>query len=424
MAGASTSVGGREARGGTGGRSAVAGAPSHGGSAGKSEAGGTTSRGGAGGKSESGGAPSESGAPGDGGMAGEVTLPPATGTPGKWENVTSPDMDPALFTGSSGFGVGNIVQDPHRPTDMYVGGYGSLWKSVDYGLTWAEVPSSTKPGSEPLGHVLAIGGDAGKTVLWLANGIGAQKVYRSTNGGLDFVLTGTLSGGPDAALYSIVVDPTDPKHLISGFHEQDGLAESTDSGDTWTYAGTTGWPSGGVSWFPFFIDMGDAAKTRTTWLAIAQNGASVVMTSDGGKTWSIPDGISGLQHPHGNSSLYQDGETLFIAGTGGPTGDGVYRSTDRGQSWTRVGTQPQGIVWGSSKNVYAMWGWACASCTWGGPTQSQVAPQPGTDWSNASTDATNGLNWGPNSVAVTSDGSHAIFVGSMWASGLWRYVEP
>jgi len=32
--------------------------------------------------------------------------------------------------------------------------------------------------------------------------------------------------------------------------------------------------------------------------------------------------------------------------------------------------------------------------------------------------------WGPNSVAVTSDGTHSVFVGSMWATGLWRYVEP
>ena len=357
------------------------------------------------------------------GVAGEVSIPPATGAPGKWENVTSPDMDPALFTGSSGFGVGNIVQHPHRPTDMFVGGYGSLWKSADYGFTWAEVPSNPKPEYEPLGHVLAVGGDARTTILWLANGSGGQKVYRSMNGGLDFTLTGALTGGPDAALYSIVVDPRDSTHLISGFHEQDGLAESTDSGDTWHYVGATGWPSGGVSWFPFFIDTGDAATTRKTWLAIAQNGGSVTITTDAGASWVTPDAIAGVQHPHGNSSLYQHGDTLFIAGIQG-AGDGIYRSTDLGQTWTRVSTQGEGIVWGSEKSLYAMWGWACASCTWESPTQSIVAPQPGTDWSNAPVEATNGLNWGPNSVAVTSDGTHAIFVGSMWSSGLWRYVEP
>ena len=31
---------------------------------------------------------------------------------------------------------------------------------------------------------------------------------------------------------------------------------------------------------------------------------------------------------------------------------------------------------------------------------------------------------GPNSMVVTNDGSHSIFVGTMWAEGIWRYVEP
>jgi hypothetical protein len=276
------------------------------------------------------------------GSSGTSAHPPATGAVGKWENVTSPDMDPSLFTGPSGFGVGNIVQDPQRPTDMYAGGYGSLWKSVDYGFTWTEVPSNPVPAYEPLGHVLAIGGDSKTTTLWLANGSGGQKVYRSTDLGLTFTLTGTLSGGPDAALYSIIVDPNDATHLLSGFHEQDGMAESTDGGDTWQYTGTSGWPSGGISWFPFFVATGDAAKTRKTWLAIAQNGGSVVMTSDSGATWSIPNGISGLGHAHGNASLYQNGSTLFISGTGGDAGDGVYRSTDLGQNWERVNMQAMG----------------------------------------------------------------------------------
>src|SRR5262245_31849696 len=62
---------------------------------------------------------SGSGGKANGGTGGAIDLPPATGEPGVWEDVTSPDMDPALFTGNSGFGVGNIVTDPAHPTDMY-----------------------------------------------------------------------------------------------------------------------------------------------------------------------------------------------------------------------------------------------------------------------------------------------------------------
>jgi hypothetical protein len=392
----------------------------------------STPAGGAGASGDS-GATSAGGAPAAGsagasgtssaGSGGAVVLPPATGTPGVWEKVTPATADPALFTGASGFGMGNIVTDPARPTDLYVGGYGSIWKSTDYGLTWYKLNSNPNPPYLPLGHVLAVAGTTPAT-LWMANVIGAQHVFRSKDGGLTFNLTGDVPELPDAgSLYSIVVDPNDSTHLITGLHEQDKVLESTDSGDTWKLVSGTGWPSGGISWFPYFIDTGTPATTSKTWFAIAQDGASAVMTSDGGKTWAIPKGIEQLKHPHGDTGLYQNGNTLFVAGVGAMTGDGVYRSTDLGVNWTRVTQGSGGVVWGSPKNLYVMWGWACASCGVkdGGP-QYQTAPYPGDTWAMGT--VPDGLTWGPNSVAATTDGKHNIFVGSMWATGLWRYVEP
>jgi photosystem II stability/assembly factor-like uncharacterized protein len=349
-----------------------------------------------------------------------VARPPALGTPGAWEDVTSKDMDPELF--SDGFGIGNIVTDPARPTDLYAGGYGSIWKSTDYGLTWKQLDSKPNPPSLALGHVLAVAGTTPAT-LWMANIIGEKHVFKSTDGGLTFTLTGTIAEQPDAAsLYSIVVDPNDATHLLSGLHEQDKVLESSDGGETWKFVSGAGWPSGGKSWFPYFVDVGDAAKNRKTWFAIGQDGGSAVMTTDGGATWTKPTGLEGLQHPHGGTGFYQDTTALFVAGVGG-AGDGVYRSTDLGKSWTRVAMGSGGVVWGTPKNLYVMWGWACAGCgiDEGGP-QYQTAPQPGTTWSKGTVPAA--LDWGPNSVAVTSDGTHSIIVGSMWATGLWRYVEP
>ncbi len=383
--------------------------------------------GGAGNNTAGGAGNGESGAS-TGGAAGAPTAgaagapPPAQGTPGVWEEVTSPEMDPKLFTGGN-FGIGNVVTDPARPTDLYVGGYGSLWKSTDYGLKWSKVDSNPAPPSLALGHVVAVAGTTPATV-WMASFSGAEHVYKSTDGGLTFKLTGTIAEAPGAAsLYSIVVDPNDSTHLITGLHEEDKVLESTDGGESWKFVSGNGWVSGGKSWFPFFIDTGDAAKTRLTWFAIAQDGASASMTSDGGKTWVKPKGIEGLTHPHGVAGLLQLGKTLFVTGISGTAGDGIFRSTDLGANWSKLTDGRGAVVWGSDKVLYEMWGWACGGCGLkdGGP-EYRTAPQPGDTWAKGT--VPDALDWGPNSVATTSDGTHKIYVGSMWATGLWRYVEP
>ncbi len=338
----------------------------------------------------------------------------AAGTcpPGMWIDVTPEGMAAAdLRPAKNAFGPGSIAADPARPSDLYVGGSKSgLWRSTDYGNSWTRINEQIP--DVPRGLVIAVAGTTPATI-WAA---GYNTIHKSVDGGLTFQQTPL-----PVSLYSLQVDPGDARHLISGLHEADGIVESTDGGASWRMVGGAGFPGGGVSWYPSFIDAGDPAGTRRTWFAIAQNGASAVITRDGGASWTIPAGLSGLQHPHGNSQIFQSGAALFVAGSGGP-GQGVYRSVDRGASFSRVddGKTPEAVVWGTSKNVYAMYAWACSNCDLG--TQFEVAPQPGTAWTRTSVPA--GLVMGPNSLVVTSDGVHNVFVGLMWDQGLWRYVEP
>jgi hypothetical protein len=350
---------------------------------------------------------------------GASPLPPdpcvaaATCPAGVWINVTPSDMPAAVLRPTANvFGPGTIVGDPARPSDLYVGGSSAgLWKSTDYGFTWTLI-NDTLP-DVPRGTVIAVAGTTPATI-WAA---GYNTIYKSTDGGATFTQTPLT-----VSLYSLKVDPYDGTHLVSGLHEADGIVESIDGGATWQLLGGAGFPTGGISWYPYFIDTGSAATTRKTWFALAQNGASAVMTSDGGASWTIPNGLTGLQHPHGNSQLYQNGATLFVAGLSGPEGQGVYRSTDAGASFMRVdsGQTPEALVWGTPKNVYAMYAWACAGCDLG--TQFEIAPQPGTDWATAT--VPDELVIGPNSMVVTNDGTNSVFVGLMWDQGLWRYVEP
>ena len=333
--------------------------------------------------------------------------------PGVWVNVTPAAMPASVLRPTANiFGPGSIVGDPARPSDMYVGGSSAgLWKSSDYGYTWTLL-NSTLP-DVPRGVTIAVAGTTPPTV-WAA---GYNTVYKSIDGGSTFKVTG---GSLSQSLYSLKVDPYDNTHLISGLHEVDGLMESIDGGDTWKTVGGAGWPSGGVSWYPYFVDTGSAATTRRTWLAIAQNGGGAVMTSDQGAHWNVPNGLTGLEHPHGNSQMYQTGSTLFVAGINGP-GQGVYRSTDLGANWSRVdrGMTPEAVVWGTPKNVYAMYAWACSNCNLG--TDFETAPQPGSAW--AAVTVPSDLVIGPNSVVVSYDGAHYVFVAVMWDQGIWRYVE-
>ena len=345
-------------------------------------------------------------------------LPPdpciAAGTcpPGVWINVTPPGMAGVLRPNADEYGPGSIAGDPARPSDVYVGGSSAgLWKSSDYGNSWALI-NDTLP-DVPRGAVIAVAGTTPATI-WAA---GYNTIFKSVDGGQTFTETEL-----DVSLYSLNVDPNDATHLISGLHEADGIVESTDAGATWKLVGGAGFPAGGVSWYPYFIDTGNAASTRRTWFAIAQNGASAIMTKDQGATWSIPPGVAGLQHPHGNAQIFQSGQTLFAAGLEGPDGQGVYRSTDLGASWSRAdsGQRPEAVVWGTAKNVYAMYAWACSNCDLG--TNFEIAPQPGTDWAPVAVPTE--LEIGPNGVVTTSDGTRNIFVGLMWDQGLWRYIEP
>jgi hypothetical protein len=326
-----------------------------------------------------------------------------------WVNVTPKGITiPAS-------GLRSVVPDPSRPSDLYLGsGEAGIWKSTDYGNRWAMINMGF--GYIPQGLCIAVLPTQPSTIL-VASSCGCGKIHKSTDGGATFRTTG---GGVKSDFYSFAVDPYDGNHVISGFHEANGIAESSDAGETWHLAGSDGFPTGGISWYPTFIDTGDAKTTRQTWIAIAQNGGSPTITHDGGTTWTVPAGIQGLQHPHGNAQIFQRGGTLFVPGVSGP-GQGVYRSTDWGATFTRVSpSAPAAIVWGTPNHVYSMYAWSCFGCAI--DPHFMVGSATGDDWTRPP--VPQAMTMGADHVVVTSDGSHHIFVAAMRNSGLWRFVEP
>lgn len=372
-------------------------------------AGGAASTAGTGAAESGGTANSASGAAGTVGQP----LPPdpclASGTcpPNTWIRVTPNGIQiPAE-------GLRSIVADPKTPSDLYMGaGAAGIWKSTDYGNTWAMINQGF--GYIPQGLCIAVLPSEPRTLL-VADSCACGRVHKSTDGGASFT---TVGGNLPSDLYSLVVDPYNPSHIISGFHEASGIAESTDAGDTWHVVDGTGLPTGGVSWFPSFIDTGVAGTTAGTWIAIAQNAGSPAMTHDGGKSWTVPTGLDGVVHPHGEAQIFQSDKDIFIAGSG--HGDGVFVSHDSGMSFTLAsGTGPAAIVWGTPNHVYSAFAWSCFNCTI--DPNFQVGSKHGDTWSRPGVPKE--MLMGADHVAVTNDGNHYIFVAAMRNSGIWRYVE-
>jgi hypothetical protein len=366
------------------------------------------------GTADSGGSRTADG-PGAGPADVRVVPPPAdpctaSGTcpPNTWVNVTPKDITIPME------GLRSVVSDPLHPSQLFMGaGAAGIWKSTDYGNSWMMIHKGF--GYVAQGLCIAVLPTEPSTVL-IAAACGCGKVHKSTDGGATFRMT---AGGLPGDLYSFAADPYDGKHLLSGFHERDLIAESTDAGETWHVVGTTGFPSGGVSWYPYFIDTGVADTTSKTWLAMAQNGGSPVITRDGAAHWTIPAGLAGLRHPHGNAQIFQRGQTIFVGGEGGP-GDGVYRSSDLGATFTRVTTATRSaVVWGTATHVYSMYAWSCFGCTI--DPNFMVGSATGEAWASPGVPST--MLMGADHVAVTSDGSHHIFVAATRNAGLWRYVE-
>jgi hypothetical protein len=209
-------------------------------------------------------------------------------------------------------------------------------------------------------------------------------------------------------------------------HEMDYLVESVDGGQTWTNVNlASGMLENGGTGAIFFINTGDAAGSRGTWLWMAQGNGGTYgtwRTSNNGGTWVQVDKN---EHPHGASQIYQpdNNGVVFMAGLYSSLGWGVLRSTDYGQTWTHFGgTGDETVVIGTSKNLYSMFGYPIGIGGTNAPN-FEVAAQPGTGtWISPSVPA--GLNQGAAQFCVVNDGTHNVIVGAMWNNGLWRYVEP
>ena len=131
-------------------------------------------------------------------------------------------------------------------------------------------------------------------------------------------------------------DPVNPSIVYASTAAASGFAlcgmlRSTDGGDSWTNI------NGGFSSFTggnrdIYIDPATAGSAATTTVLVA-NGGGVLRTTNSGASWTIA--LTG--NAHSIVSLPNQPATLFtgiVSAT--PSLSGLYRSTDRGATWTQV----------------------------------------------------------------------------------------
>jgi len=358
-----------------------------------------------------------------------VSNPPPT-TFGTWTDVTPLGVD-LVSPLCSNFGAKTVQVDPAHPSNLYTSfDCQGIWKSTDYGTTWTG-PINTGTNATLVSDCsggLSVSPNSTASVPTIyqscirGNGVG---FWRSTDGGVNWTrIVVTPTSRQD--YYPPVVDPYDDKHLLMSGHEFDSIVESVDGGLNWSSASlASGMLQISLNPAIFFLNTGNSETTRKTWLWIGDQDAGATgtwRTVNGGAGWVQVD-----KNQHvGNTQIYQPDASgvVYITGTNSALGSGVLRSSDFGLTWNRVGpNKTQSVVVGTSKNVYAMFGFPVGL---GGSVDPafQVASQPGTGmWVLPGTPAALNLE-GTAQITVVNDGTHNILIGAMWNRGVWRYVEP
>jgi photosystem II stability/assembly factor-like uncharacterized protein len=285
----------------------------------------------------------------------------------------APAIDPVLLGGleyryvgpTRGGRVTAVAGHAAQPETFYFGGTGGgVFRTTDAGRTWQSITD----GQIPVGSIGAIEvAPSNPDIIWVATGSAAIRsnvsigkgVYRSTDGGRTWQFAGLPDAGvigdmvvhpsnPDVAFVAAVGNPFAP-------NRERGVFRTRDGGRTWENVLFVSDSTGAVD-----IDMNPAnpdelyagmwRAERKPWTIIsgAREGG-IYRSTDGGNTWTklttgLPAAYIGKSSVAIARSEPRRVYALIEAGDGtlGPPGGadgGLFRSDDAGATWTRVSNQ-------------------------------------------------------------------------------------
>jgi hypothetical protein len=360
---------------------------------------------------------------GDGGVGADVgvvdarTIQPVQ--PGVWRDITPPSLDATLATSTA---CTDIQFDPSNRTTIYAyyGGVG-IYKSTDAGSTWAPIGNLPQPAS--LGRLLIDPHDS--THIYTTGSVTGSSLgfWESHDGGNTFTTPPAFAAGVGTTwnqdVYNVVADPTDFKHLLLTFHQAwpccggadaAGVLETKDGGKSFVaHNPPTGMDHGqGIAFlYNPVLNLGNAS----TWLVGAGYNAGLFVTKDAGATWAQ---VSTLQEDHGGFDAHYSKQGFVYIGAS----DGVYRSTDNGQTWQHESQGAQAnwtySVISDGKNLYSSPAFVGQPFNQPFFVSPEGGPNEGTTWTAFSAQT---IPNGPWKMVI--DSANGIIYSANWSSGAW-----
>jgi photosystem II stability/assembly factor-like uncharacterized protein len=229
--------------------------------------------------------------------------------------------------------VFTLAADPSSRNTLYAGTGVGLFKTADAGLSWTPVNNGLSYGSDLI-TALAVDPKNPQTIL-----AGTRGLFKSTDGGGTW--TNISAGLRDGYASAVAIDPQDPNVLYTSVAL--GLSKSTNGGATWVQLNTAG----------FLPSCSSIAIDPTNHQVVycTRYGAGVFKTTDGGINWSLV----GQGQFFGNFAVLAIDPlraAVLFASDGVPDGR-VVMSSDGGATWSGVGgpTRTVGLAVDNSKRL-------------------------------------------------------------------------
>ena len=273
------------------------------------------------------------------------------------------ELGPALMGGR----IADLDVVEAKPQIFYLGtATGGLWKTENHGTSWT--PLFDDQPTSSIGDVTIH--QANPNLVWVGTGEPQNRqsspwgngVYKSTDGGNTWAHKGLEATKHIARM---LIHPRNPDIVyvaavgdLWGANEERGVFRSRDGGDSWERVLYIDEHTGAID-----LAM-DPADPNTIFAAMYQRqrtgwgfngggpGSGLHRTVDGGDTWmelteGLPEGDKGRI---GIDIYRRDGNLVYAlveadprepgqgfgGGGGGPRKGGLFRSTDRGETWEKV----------------------------------------------------------------------------------------